>query len=101
MSHNQSLEQLKQHPEPVAWALTARQRQVLECLSWGHTNKEIARALGVSPSTVKVHLQAAYQTLRVQSRVAAAVAFANYKARFHLEPDCQGPADQTRVFERL
>jgi DNA-binding NarL/FixJ family response regulator len=36
--------------------LPPRQAQVLELLSKGQTNKEIARSLGISPATVKIHM---------------------------------------------
>lgn len=37
-------------------ALPPRQRQVLEALAEGQTNKEIAIRLGISPATVKIHV---------------------------------------------
>jgi DNA-binding NarL/FixJ family response regulator len=37
--------------------LSPRQRQVLTRLSFGRTNKEIARDLGISEQTVKNHLR--------------------------------------------
>jgi DNA-binding NarL/FixJ family response regulator len=54
--------------------LTERQQQVIELLSEGHANKVIARELGISPSTVKVHVHAAFRTLGVHSRLAALAA---------------------------
>ncbi len=55
-------------------ALTERQQQVIKLLSDGHPNKVIARALGISPSTVKVHVHAAFRALGVHSRLAAVAA---------------------------
>lgn len=54
--------------------LTERQRQVTELIMEGHPNKVIARELGISPSTVKVHVHAAFRALGVHSRVGAVVA---------------------------
>ncbi|WP_327752317.1 response regulator transcription factor (plasmid) [Sphingobium sp. SJ10-10] len=54
--------------------LTDREQQVIRLLLAGHTNKVIARELGISPSTVKVHVHAAFRTLGVHSRLAALAA---------------------------
>ncbi len=54
--------------------LTERQQQVIKLLSDGHPNKVIARVLGISPSTVKVHVHAAFRALGVHSRLAAVAA---------------------------
>lgn len=54
--------------------LTERQRQVVELLSEGCANKVIARELGISPSTVKVHVHAAFRALGVHSRIGAVAA---------------------------
>jgi DNA-binding NarL/FixJ family response regulator len=58
-------------PEP---SLTVRQRQVLEHLVAGRSNKEIARALNLGEGTVKVHVAALFRVLGVTSRAAAAAA---------------------------
>jgi len=51
--------------------LTPRERQVLELLAQGQTNKEIAAILVISPNTVKRHLQAIFGKLQVSTRSAA------------------------------
>ncbi|WP_394649759.1 LuxR C-terminal-related transcriptional regulator, partial [uncultured Deinococcus sp.] len=51
--------------------LTPRERDVLEQLAAGLSNKRVARELGVSESTVKFHVQALYAKLGVQSRAGA------------------------------
>ena len=54
-------------------SLTRRERQTLAWLARGVSNKEIARALGLAESTVKVHVQSILRKLGVTSRVQAAV----------------------------
>lgn len=52
-------------------SLTGRQRDVLTHMSMGKSNKEIARSLRISESTVKVHVAAAFRQLGVHNRVGA------------------------------
>lgn len=52
--------------------LTGREREVLALVASGRTNKEIAAALSISPSTVKNHLQKILDKLHVENRVQAA-----------------------------
>lgn len=54
--------------------LTARQREVLDLLAAGKSNKQIAWALGISEGTVKVHVNAAFRVLGVHNRVNATTA---------------------------
>jgi LuxR family maltose regulon positive regulatory protein len=51
--------------------LTSRERQILHLLDRDLTNKEIARALVVTPGTVKVHTNSIYRKLCVNNRRAA------------------------------
>lgn len=53
--------------------LTPQERNVLNLLSLGHTNKEIAATLRISSSTVKKHVQSLLRKLQVKNRVEAAV----------------------------
>jgi DNA-binding NarL/FixJ family response regulator len=48
--------------------LCPRERQVLELLVDGAPNKAIARALGISISTVKFHLAAVFEKLGARTR---------------------------------
>jgi DNA-binding NarL/FixJ family response regulator len=64
---------------PDLSALTERQIQILNLVSEGLTNAEIARRLYLSESTVKQHLRAAYKTTGVKSRKEAAGAFRRSK----------------------
>ena len=52
--------------------LTRREREVLELLAHGRSNKEIAEALVITTNTVKRHLKAIFNKLEVHSRAAAA-----------------------------
>jgi DNA-binding NarL/FixJ family response regulator len=54
--------------------LTARQFDVLQLLGRGMTNKHIARELGITEGTVKVHLLTVFRVLNVRNRTAAVVA---------------------------
>ncbi len=52
-------------------ALTPREREVLELLVEGMTNKEMAEALFITTNTVKRHLKAIFNKLDVHTRAAA------------------------------
>ena len=47
--------------------LTTREREVLDLLLQGHTNKQIGENLGISPRTVEVHRQHVLQKYQVNS----------------------------------
>ena len=53
--------------------LTERERDVLEALTKGRSNKEIASSLGISEDTVKSHLKTLFTKLRVRDRTCAAL----------------------------
>jgi len=53
--------------------LTRRHREVLRLAAAGHTNAQIARQLGVSEGTVRIHLQNIYARLQVSNRTAAVI----------------------------
>ena len=53
------------------YGLTPRQMQVLGHLAEGLSNKQIARAVDLAEGTVKIHVAAVYQVLRVNSRMEA------------------------------
>lgn len=54
-------------------SLTEREREILEHLSRGESNKTIARALDISHDTVKLHVRHILNKLNLSSRVEAAV----------------------------
>lgn len=53
--------------------LTERERQILELLASGQSNKEIAQQLSLSDKTVKHHVSNILQKLQVRNRVEAAL----------------------------
>ena len=52
-------------------SLTMRQREVLDLLSMGMSNKEIANQLNMSEPTVRTHLTAVFRKLGVENRTQA------------------------------
>lgn len=60
-------------PRPDASGLTPRQMDVLRCLMRGQPNKLIARELGLTEGTVKIHIAAILRTLQARNRTEAVV----------------------------
>jgi two-component system, NarL family, nitrate/nitrite response regulator NarL len=56
-------------------ALTTRESQILEMISKGLTNVEIAVQLGLTVHAIKFHLTGVYRKLGVSNRTAAAVVY--------------------------
>lgn len=52
--------------------LTQRQREILNALGSGNSNKQIARDLGLGAGTVKIHVAAVLRALQLPNRAAAA-----------------------------
>ena len=59
------------YDERLIASLTVRERSVLEELATGGTNGAIAQRLGVSPNTVRTHVQNIFNKLDVRSRLEA------------------------------
>ena len=53
--------------------LTPRENEILELLADGQSNKLIAKNLGISDGTVKLHVKSILRKLEIHSRVEAAV----------------------------
>jgi DNA-binding NarL/FixJ family response regulator len=66
-----------QHVEdaPATTPLSKREREILQMVANGSTTKEVARDLGISPHTVKTHLERIFEKLGANDR-AQAVAIA-------------------------
>jgi two-component system nitrate/nitrite response regulator NarL len=59
--------------QDAAALLSPREQQVLHQIATGASNKEIARALAIAETTVKIHVQHILRKLQLNSRVQAAV----------------------------
>ncbi len=57
--------------QPRRLTLTERETQVLALIATGHTNDQAARELGISPRTVRKHLEGVFSKAQVPSRAAA------------------------------
>jgi HD-GYP domain-containing protein (c-di-GMP phosphodiesterase class II) len=57
--------------------LSVRECEVLQCISQGQSNKEAARVLGISPSTVRTHCENVFRKLECKSRAAATLKASN------------------------
>jgi DNA-binding CsgD family transcriptional regulator len=49
--------------------LTAREREIVQLVSSGLSNKLVARRLGLREGTVKIHLHNVYRKLRIPNRM--------------------------------
>ncbi|MFD7314028.1 response regulator transcription factor [Streptomyces sp. NPDC056730] len=56
---------------PHRRTLTERETQVLALIATGHTNDQAARKLGISPRTIRKHLEGVFTKANVPSRAAA------------------------------
>lgn len=58
------------------WNLcTKRQREIIELVAKGQSNKLIARTLGITEGTVKMNLHLMYDKLRISNRTQLAIAY--------------------------
>lgn len=53
--------------------LTRRENDILECLTSGASNKQIARELGITEATVKIHMKSLIRKIGVSNRTQAAL----------------------------
>lgn len=60
-------------PPPASPRLTDKQKEVLDLVARGLSNRLIARQMGISEKTVKAHLTAVYSALGVSDRLQAAL----------------------------
>ncbi|MFZ4779891.1 MAG: response regulator transcription factor, partial [Terrimicrobiaceae bacterium] len=64
--------------------LSTREKEILQHLAQGYSNKEIAAKLEISVSTVRTHIEHIYEKLRVHCRTQAA-------AKYLAEPELRKP----------
>jgi two-component system nitrate/nitrite response regulator NarL len=62
-------------------SLSEREQDILRCVSEGQSNKRIARELGITESTVKVHVKALLRKMDVANRTQAAIRAQRYLRR--------------------
>jgi len=69
--------------------LTPRESEILKLIADGQGNKLIARNLGISDGTVKLHVKAVLRKLEVHSRVEAAVMYVEhyYQSKEQMQSD--------------
>ena len=69
----QSLASLGNNMETIVAPLTVRERQILNHIANGNTNKQIARLLSISEQTIKNHVSAILRKLNANDRAHAVV----------------------------
>jgi len=67
------LQELSHEEKPEVAALSEREREVLRLLALGHTNREIAEGMMISPETVKTHVGNILAKLHLVHRTQAVV----------------------------
>lgn len=73
VAHFRAPEKAATTATPAPDRLTPREREIVQGLARGESNKEIARTLDVAESTVKIHVQNILKKLNLTSRVQVAV----------------------------
>ncbi|MFY0677357.1 MAG: response regulator transcription factor [Neptuniibacter sp.] len=72
------------YSDELLGSLTKRQLLVLERLSHGDSNKQIAYSLGIAETTVKAHVSTILKKLGAQNRIKAVLSSANIDFGFYL-----------------
>jgi len=68
--------------------LSKREMEVLQLITLGHANKEIARNFGIAISTVKNHIHNIFEKLGVSSRQEAIQSCADWSVPEEQVPEC-------------
>lgn len=74
--------------------LTPREKEILNCLGQGASNKEIGATLGISEHTVKIHLRHILKKLRLNNRVQAAIFALKENPQLHEGPGRMAAPDR-------
>jgi two-component system nitrate/nitrite response regulator NarL len=69
---NARISRLRGASEEQVIALTARERQIMELVSTGLSNREVGERLHISEGTIKVHLHHIFQKLSIRNRTTLA-----------------------------
>jgi two-component system nitrate/nitrite response regulator NarL len=69
---NARMSRLRGASEEQVIALTARERQIMELVSTGLSNREVGERLHISEGTIKVHLHHIFQKLSIRNRTTLA-----------------------------
>lgn len=80
ISFFQALPKPADNPASEVDNLSPREREILDLLTQGFSDKEIADRIGVKHGTVRWHLQHVYEKLHVRSRTEAALKFRSAKS---------------------
>jgi two-component system nitrate/nitrite response regulator NarL len=81
--------------------LTAREHEALRCLARGESSKQLARSMGVSPSTGRTHVQNLLRKLEAHTRLEAlALAFAEGLVSPFADPDAASGRDRGAASRR-
>lgn len=59
---------IKTKKDDTSTQVTPKEQEILDYMKKGHSNKEIAQLLHISPSTVKTHISNIYKKYQVSSR---------------------------------
>ena len=65
------IEESRLRPARAETPLSTRESEILQYVAHGNTTKEVARKLGISPHTVKTHLERIFEKLGANDRAQA------------------------------
>jgi two-component system nitrate/nitrite response regulator NarL len=71
-SRNPQRSRMRGRPEETVVVLTPRERQIVELVSTGLSNREVAERLSISEGTIKVHLHHIFRKFSIRNRTALA-----------------------------